>query len=160
MNYYLRAENYKTTIIEKGNEVLGRLGLIGWVGFKGRITLPDTTYKIEHANFWGTRYKIEKDGKKIGEMRTNWKGAVLIKLTDSDHQPVQFKMKHRGFFNFRFEVWVNEKFHLLTLHPETNWFKTNYRVEVHDSNYSPFPITELMAIIAYGTKIFNQNNGQ
>jgi len=159
MNYYLRAENYRTTIIEKGDELLGQLALIGWTGYKSMVTLPHTTYKIEHANFWGTRYEIEKDGIKIGGIRTNWKGEILINLTDSDHQPVQFKMKYRGFFNFRFEVWVNEKHHLLTLHPERNWFKTNYRVDVHDSNYSPFPITDLMAIIAYGTKIFSQNSG-
>ncbi len=160
MNYYLRAENYKTTIIEKGNEVLGQLAMIGWTGCKGIVELTDTEYEIAHANFWGTRYEILKDGRNIGEMTTNWKGEILINLTDRDHQPVQFKMKYRGFFNFRFEVWVNQQFHLLTLHPESNWFKTHYRVEVHNSNYSPFPIKELMAIIAYGTKIFSRNNGQ
>ena len=69
-------------------------------------------------------------------------------------------MKNRGFFNFRFEVWVNEKYHLLTLHPEGYWFRTHYRVVIHDSNYSPFPITDLMAIITYGTKIFNRKNSQ
>ena len=161
MNYYVRAKNYKTTIVEKGNqEVLFQLNHLGWTGCKATAQLPNTQYLMEHANFWGTRYKIVKDSKRIGELRTNWKGEILFHLKDKDYQPIKFKMKYKGFFNFCFEVWVNETHHLMTLYPESNWFKTNYRAVVHDIAYDPFPMDELMAIIAYGTRIFKQHQGQ
>lgn len=160
MSYYLRARNHKTTTVEKGNkEILFDLNRSGLTGCKATAQLPNTHYEMEHANFWGTRSKIIKDGNQIGYLKINWKGEILFTLKDKDYQLIQFKMKYKGFFNFQFEVWVNEKYHLMTLYPESNWFKTNYRTVVHEVGYDPFPIDELMAIIAYGVRVFKYNQG-
>ena len=104
---------------------------------------------MEHANFWGSHYNIIKDGSRIGEVTKNWKGERLIHLKDKDYQPIQFQMKYKGFLTFQFEVWVNEKYHLMTLIPKKDSVKTYYQIIVHDIAYNPFPINELMVIIAY-----------
>jgi len=150
MVYYLKVSNYKTTTIQKEDkEVVFQLKHNGLINRKAIAQLANTRYEMDHANFWGSRYNIVKDGSYIGEVTRNWKGEMLIHLKDKDHQPLQFKMKYKSFFNFQFEVWVNEKYHLMTLYPKHNSIKNYYRMEVHDIAYAPFPINELMAIIAY-----------
>jgi len=150
MNYYLRPSNYKTTTVENGNkEVLFQLKHSGLTDRKAITQLPNTHYEMEHANFWGSRYNIVKDGNHIGEATRKGRGERLIHLKDKDYQQIQFKLQQKNFFNFQFEVWVNEKYHLMTLYPENNSSKTHYRMEVHDIAYAPFPIIELIAIIAY-----------
>ena len=137
MDYYVRAKNYNTTILEKGDkEVLFQLKHSRLTGRKAIAQLANTRYEMEHANFWGSRYNIVKDGSHIGEVTKNWKGEMLIHLKDKDYQPIQFKMKYKGIFNFQFDVWVNEKYHLMTLYPEKDSSKTYYRLTVHDISTS------------------------
>jgi len=150
MNYYLKASDYTTTTLEnEDKEVLFQLKHSHAISRKTIVQLPNTRYELEHANFWGSRYKIIKDGKHIGKVVRNWKGEMLIHLKDRDHQPLQFKIKYKGLFNFQSEVWVNGKYHLMTLFPEKSTFKNYYRLTVYDIAFNPFPIDELMAIIAY-----------
>lgn len=150
MNYYLKASNYQTTTLEKEDkEVVFQLKHSRLTGRKAIVALPSARYEMEHANLWGSRYNIVKNDSRIGEVTRNWKGDIFIHLKDKDHQPIQFKMKYKGFLNFQFDVWVNEKYHLMTAYPEKDSSKTYYRLTVYDIAYNPFPITELMAIIAY-----------
>ncbi|MFK7979755.1 MAG: hypothetical protein AB8G86_07215 [Saprospiraceae bacterium] len=150
MTYYLKASNYQTTTLEKEDkEIIFQLKHSHLTSRKAIAELPDTRYEMEHANFWGSHYNIVKDGSRIGEVTKNWKGEILIHLKDRDYQPIQFKIKYKGVLNFQFEVWVNEKYHLMTLSPKKDSAKTYYRLTVHDIAYNPFPIKELMAIVAY-----------
>ncbi len=150
MNYYLRASNYKTTTLEKEDkEVIFQLKHSGLTNRKTIAQLPNTRYEMEHANFWGSRYNIIKDGSRIGEVTKNWKGEMLLHLKDRDYQPIQFKIKSKGVLNFQFQVWVNEAYHWMTLYPEKDSPKTYYRLTVHEIAYAPFPLHELMVIIAY-----------
>jgi len=109
-------------------EVVFQLKHNGLIGRKAIAQLPTTLYEMEHANFWGSRYNIIKDGSHIGAVSRNWSGERLIHLKDKDHQPIQFKLKQQSFFNSP---------------------KTHYRIKVYEIAYAPFPINELMAIIAY-----------
>jgi len=151
MEYYLRVSNYKTTTIENGDkEVIFQLKHSGLSSRKAIAQLPNARYEMEHGNFWGSRYTIIKDDSRIGEVTRNWKGEMIIHLKDKDYQSIQFKLKYKSFFKFPLEVWINEAYHLMTLYPEKNSFKTHYHAVVHEVAYAPFPVDELMAIIAYG----------
>jgi len=110
MDYYLKVSNYTTTTIEKENkEVVFQLKHNGLIGRKAIAQLPTTLYEMEHANFWGSRYNIIKDGSHIGAVSRNWSGERLIHLKDKDHQPIQFKLKQQSFliFNLTFGLMIN-----------------------------------------------------
>ena len=160
MTYFLRSLDYKNIAIEYGKEVLSKLTFKGWTCSNARIHFPDVDYTFEKSNFWGTEYTIFRNGLPFGQVTVNWKGHILINLREEYKKPINLVLKYRGFWEGRMEVFLNEQ-PILNMHSKSDWTKAHYDIELlEEEAIIPYPMEELLGILAYGAYLFRRIQGQ
>ena len=116
-------------------------------------------YFIEKENIWGSQFRVSKNGERIGNFHYNWGGRVNIDLVDGDGKLFQVNLKYRGFFNTRFEVYLDNNIHLFTMRAYYERFRMCYDVEVHRRPDINFSIDELMGLLTYGAQFYMRASG-
>lgn len=149
MDYYLRAIDYGLMHLEYGEEVLGELKYTGWGNHTAQIEYPKHTYSFAKYNLFGTRRTILKNGELFGKIKME--RGVLIELPN-DHN---IKIKPDIFWMKKYEVYVNG-IHHLTLHKENHWVKASFRIEIIDAQINILPIEELLGMVCYCAKFYNE----
>ena len=157
MTYFLRAVDYRHYAIEQAGKVLADLNYKSWTHSRAEVIFPNSHYTFEKDDFWGSRIKIIKNGMLIGLIKSNWKGQVLIELKGGFNFPVTFLMRHRGFFNTRFEVY-SEEIPILNLHAKHAWIRAHYEIELLNVKDLPLPLEELLGILAFSGRFHNAMN--
>ena len=119
----------------------------------------ESSYKIEKANVWRTRFDILKNGKLTGNCKYNWNGSMNIHLKDEKGKPFQLNMKYRGFWKPRFAVLLDENIHILTMHGRYRGFNVEWNVEVHHRPNVDFSIEEIIGLLGYGARCYQDTSG-
>lgn len=156
MNYYLKSVDYGLMHIEYGVEVLAALKYKGWSAHEAKLNYPNAEYTFRKANFFGTRRTIYRNGAKIGEISMNW-GILIEFVHELEERTNKIKIKPRDFWQKKFEVYINNV-HQLTLQRDSVWVRSNFAVEFIDDNISILPKEELMGILGYTLKYYDQMN--
>ena len=155
MTYFLRFIDNKNMVIELGNKVLTKLTYSSRFSSKAYIKFADYAYIFNGENNLDNQIKIHKNGIKIGTINGNRRGDVFLDIQEAFKKPMHLVMAYKGVFKPKKEVFLNGH-HILTLNSKYTLTKSNYEVAFHVSTEKiPYPIEELLGILAYGAKVGN-----
>lgn len=173
MDYFIRSEKKRNFSLEESGVTIAVANFPSWAKTEANIQLGQITYLFKKKKWYSQKYLIIRNRIPIGEISSNWKGHLFFKLQaaaakTADYVPsnmdidasavdwrgkevITYTMKHKGFFKNRLEIFQNkDPRSILTMHAEKDWFKVNYRIELHYLDSIHFPIEELLGLFGFG----------
>jgi len=173
MNYFIRSHKRRNFTLEKDGVTLFEVNFPSWAKTEATIQTAEATYYLKKRKWYSRSFTIIRNRMAIGEISSNWKGHFLFKLSattakeaafvpsnlDMDNanmnwqgkEMVTYTMKNKGMFKPKLVIYKNkEPRPMLTLHTEKNWFKVNYRIDIHYPDRAILPIEELLGLFGFG----------
>ncbi len=173
MSYFIRGQKKRNFVVEEDGISLFEANFPSWAKTEANISLAQANYTIKKKKWYSQKYLIIRNRIPIGEISSNWKGHLFFKLKaaaakEADYVPsnmdidakevdwrgkevITYTMKNKGVFKTRLELFYNkDPRSMLTMYTETNWFKVNYRIDLHYPDRIHFPIEELLGLFGFG----------
>ncbi|PHN08271.1 aminotransferase [Flavilitoribacter nigricans] len=141
--------------VVNGNWEILELKYEKWFSTKASARYRSQDIRIQAKDFWGSKYMILKNKKEIGEISFNWKGHVVIKLTDTDGVDHEYVMKGKGMWKLRFEIFDENEDLVLSMFSINKWNKLNldYRIEKTEHE-PPFDEHEFLLYCGYAANLY------
>ncbi|GAB3692387.1 hypothetical protein GCM10027592_11280 [Spirosoma flavus] len=129
-----------------------------WFSSTGSASLDNKTVTIKPRNFWHSAFDVLLDDVDKGDIMFNWKGNILIRLQNTSDKWVNYRLKTRGFWEFRFVLEDEQQTPLLQLIPSFKWSQMgyNYQIDFTDT-FSPAVNSDLITLLlacGYGTNLY------
>ena len=116
---------------------------------------PEDTLSVR-CNGQG-HYWIYRNGVEAGKIEYDWSSKTTIHLTDDNGVPFTLLFHEKG-FNPRYEVYVNEDSHLLTIHRAfLQWDESYHEITIHNETLCTFPMDGLIGLLIYCKYSFPYN---
>lgn len=138
------------TLVEESRDV-AQLKYKNWLSSTAIVSIDDRVIEIKPKNIWHSKNIISIDGTKVGTIRTNWKGHIIIERQHEDTTK-RWTLKNKGFMKYVFKLYDEQNDVVLTLESAMNWKKLSYqyRIELLDTGYDIDFIKELVIYCGYG----------
>ena len=133
-----------------------------WFSKSAKADVNGQSISIEPQSMWHNTYRIVKDGKPCGEIRSNWSSKVTISLKRSDGKGSDnFIISQNGWFGPRCILKTPTGKSLLRFDSKFNWstFKFNYTVTELEHDYPDEAINELLVYCGFAVNLSAMNSG-
>ena len=113
-------------LIENGQR-LGELIYENLFFLKAEIKLTNSElYKIKPLGIFGTSITITKNGTEVANLKTNWRGQIVLTFQDGQ----EFVLKAKGIFHNKYIIENKDEEKLIQFDPKFNWseFLCNYDI--------------------------------
>ncbi len=139
----------------KGNWEILELKYEKWFSSKAATRYRSQEIRIQAKDFWGSKFAILKNRKEIGDISFNWKGQVVVRLTDADGESHQYFMKGKGVWKLRFEVYNEADKLVLTMKSINKWNKLNIDYQIEKTDHEPpFDEHEFLLYCGYAANMY------
>jgi len=141
-------------ITDTSNQTIGQLTFESWMNSNANAELNTESVTFKKADFWGMRYAVMQNHQKIAIIKLTGMGYLKI-----EYDGQTYKLKYRGFMNYRYELQDESGTALMVLRPTFRWktFKSDYSIDV----VNPFLKIEkqqiLMTLCGFGLAIKTRN---
>lgn len=142
--------------IEKNNKTVLELKYKNWFSSSALTEFNNTPIEIKAKNIWGNKFDIYKNKIDKGDIIFNWKGDVIIRLTDSDNNEQLWLLKSKGLLKQTFQL-SNENGELMIVFKSSmNWskFNFNYEIEFLNEDLKDSELIELILYSCYGINLY------
>ncbi|GAB2559868.1 hypothetical protein [Spirosoma areae] len=129
-----------------------------WFSSRGSASVYKDRITIKPRNFWHSAFDVLINEADQGDITFNWQGHILIKLQSRAGHTTNYRLKTKGFWDFRFVLEDEQKMPLLQLEPTFQWSKLayNYGVAFSDT-FTPTPDPNLIVLLlacGYGANLY------
>lgn len=125
----------------------------GWFSSTGSASTERGRVTIKARDKWQTSFVIQRSRKNIGEIIFNWRGNIVITLTDSNNSTCQFLLEDSGDSKW---VLKDQKGHqVLSMLMQSHWSKKNTEYQVKVKRKTLVYMDELLIACGYATNLNN-----
>lgn len=127
-----------------------------WFASNAKTSYKSNNIEIKPKNFWASKFDILKNELDIGDLTFNWKGDVVIQLTNSEQTENNYLLRAKGFWKMAFELLDGNEVKILSLRPNFNWKKVGYDYEIELANNveNQEEIMELLIFSGFGANLY------
>jgi len=122
--------------IVKREMPIAKLNFLRWYSFKAEAHTPVGKLCFLPENFWKSRFRIERNGKKIGEIKFTWKTRARLSMRwPGEAISTSYYLRRRGIFKPYYELTNDLEQIIATLKMKVNWrqFSSETTVEYQQS---------------------------
>ncbi|MCD6062342.1 MAG: hypothetical protein K0R82_253 [Flavipsychrobacter sp.] len=143
MKYTIRGNRNKGFVItDEHDQSYGRVDYTNWFSRKAVISLStQENYEIVPSGFWQTSFDILKSEHKVGEIRMNWRGNMIL-----DVQEKSYMLKRSGFWQRQLELSSNQE-EIASIRQTYEWTKLGYSFDVTLKSTDMTPKIALLLLV-------------
>ncbi|WP_080058675.1 hypothetical protein [Spirosoma aerolatum] len=160
MNYQLSstASNGSFDLIDNKEVLITHFQYENWFSSSGTASFQQDQITIKSRNFWHSAFDVLINGVDKGDITFNWQGHILIRLEEQSGITKNYRLKSKGFWDFRFVLEDEQHMELIQLIPKFRWNKLayNYGVDFAET-FTPAINTDLIALLlacGYGANLY------
>ena len=143
-------------IIEKESKKILELKYKNWFSSSANTEFEDNKIEIRPKNIWNSKFDIYKNNLDKGDIIFNWKGNIIIRLSDEKNTEKSFLLRARGFWNQQFELTDEQDNLIFVLKPSMNWKKLSYNYDIQNlsNTYEEITLVELAIYCGFGANLY------
>ncbi|GAB4050746.1 hypothetical protein [Spirosoma litoris] len=160
MNFQLvsTTSNGSFDLIDNQEVLITHFQYENWFSSTGSAHLQHDLITIKPRNFWHSAFDVLINGIDKGDITFNWQGHILLHLEEQTGLQKNYRLKAKGFWEFRFVLEDEQHVELLQLIPKFKWSKLayNYGVEFAEG-FDPTTNTDLLVLLlacGYGANLY------
>ncbi|WP_461089227.1 hypothetical protein [Spirosoma gilvum] len=160
MNFQLSstASNGSFDLIDGQEVFVTHFQYENWFSSEGNASLQHDQVTIKSRNFWHSAFDVFVNGIDKGDITFNWQGHILIRLVEQSGLSKNYRLKSKGFWDFRFVLEDEQHMELLQLIPKFRWNKLSYNYGVDFAEtYNPVTNPDLIILLlacGYGANLY------
>jgi hypothetical protein len=125
----------------------------GWFSSTGSAPTERGRVTIKARDKWQTSFIIQRSRKNIGEIIFNWRGSIVIALTDSNDSVCQFLLEDSG--NSKWLLKDQKGHPVLSMLMQSHWSKKNTEYQIKVKRKTSAHIDELLIACGYAVNLNN-----
>ena len=127
MPYKIEYKNKKYELVDVvSKKVITEVEYESLMSYDVKFEIDGDFYKIKAHNMWQTKFDVFKNNKDIGDIDSNWKGEIILRLKNNDDLTKHFQFKLESVWKFIYSIHDYLTNHLYRLEPVYNWKKFRY----------------------------------
>lgn len=156
MTYFIQSTSANIFQLTKDNRVASFIKFNNWFNLSANATIDNDKYVIQKINNWSSETEILKNGHSIGNSKSEYFEGYELNLIQKNQKNLCISFKVKGFFTSRIEFAIENKL-LLTMHSESDWSTTKYRIKVHQYPEIEYTIEEIILFCGFAAVDYHRN---
>lgn len=139
------------SILDSAGDYVTVFSYRGWFSTNGSAATPRGKVSIKSRDRWQTSFIIQRSRKNIGEIIFNWRGSIMIALSDADNVLRRFLLEQSG--TSKWLLTDERKNPVLSLKSVSHWLKKNAEYHVVVTKKTSVYTEELLIACGYATNL-------
>ena len=155
-DFTIRSKSLKGSfeLLQKDEHPLYVVEYKNWFSGEATTNFDGNDYEIRAANFWQSQFDVFRNETLIGKISFNWKGEIIIALTNMDGLENELLFKYKGVWKFRFILSERSGNELLAMASSWSHMKYHYDISVADGLFPENQTKELLLICGYSANLY------